>query len=465
MIRWIAVLSTLLALGGCVTTREVVYRDGYSYSRDGSYVERRYYDADGNYYVEDDRRTIYRDGSYYRPAYAGSGDYYVGSSHGWNGYVSYWDYPAYYSVFWPMYRSWYDPYWYPNYYYGVTYFPRSYLSFGFGSGWRPYYSSWYYSPYRYSWVDNYYDWTPWYGLHWSHRDSHYRPRYGSSHNQAERIARLGGGRYNPVRRNAGYDGYEGGRPGVGPGNSAGRVTAIDRYGRTRGTNREADYRSRPDPRQTPASGAFGIPTRAGDGDVRRVGGRADRDFSVPLDDAARRNVRGNADYGPLPERPPAATTRRYDGGEAYPRTYSREARSADVPTRSYDAGSAAPGYERRAATPDYSRSAAAREYSRQPQPAFEPRRQETPVTRGSDTFRARAYDGGGGAQSMPPRDTGYETRSAPRYEAPPPVRSESRSESRSEPRYESRQESSRSESRSESRGGPVRRVGSRDDRR
>ena len=147
MFRRLAVLSALLVLlTGCVTTREVVYRD-------------RYYDADG--YVRSHDREVYRDGSYYSPSLSGRGDYYYGRSYsGWND-SWYWDYPAYYSVFWPLYHRWHDPFFYPGYYYGITYYPRHYFTIGFHGGWG--YARWphYYSPYRYSWADNYYDWTPW----------------------------------------------------------------------------------------------------------------------------------------------------------------------------------------------------------------------------------------------------------------------------------------------------------------
>ena len=154
MLRWIAALSATLLLSGCVTTREYVYtndpsRAGYRVYDDGSYV------VDDNYVPQNgtsqDRR--YSDGTYYSSASGSSGDYYYresdyySSSYG----LSYFDYPAYYSIFHPINSWWHDPYYYPNYYYGVTYFPRNYLSIGFGSsfgyGW-PSYSYFSYSPYR-----------------------------------------------------------------------------------------------------------------------------------------------------------------------------------------------------------------------------------------------------------------------------------------------------------------------------
>jgi hypothetical protein len=484
MIRWIAALSTLLMLSGCVTTREVVYRDGYS--RD-AYAERRYYDDNGDYYADEDRRTVYRDGSYYTPGYAGSGDYYSGSAYGYESYSSsYWEYPAYYSVFWPMYRSWHDPYWYPNYYYGVTYYPRNYFSVSFGSGWgRPYASSWYYSPYRYSWVDNYYDWSPWRGYRHSNRDYRHGPRYGSSRNEAERLARLGGGRYQPSPRRVGNE----------PGRNGGYYgsnNSIDRYGRTRGSTREADYRSR-DGRQEPATAAFGLPTRSGrgEGDVRRTGVATDRNYDAPVDASVRRGGRV-ADDGRLPERPPAATrgyeregdynrrysasddrgptqrqsspytdsprtnARRYDDGVALPR--GSMSRSAPAEQRGYAPATTSSGMERRSVQRDYSRESA---------PAMNARRYEV-APMNTDRGGRRYESAPAPVYSAPSREPSFQSRPEPRYE--------SRSESRSEPRFEARQESRpepapRYESRQErssvdrDRGG-VRRVGSdRDDRR
>lgn len=86
MLRWIALLSTLL-LSACVTTREVVYRDGYyPTSSERYYSDQR---SDGPY--------VSRDGSYYAPAYGGSGDYYYRDDLYAPAY--YLDYPAYYSLF------------------------------------------------------------------------------------------------------------------------------------------------------------------------------------------------------------------------------------------------------------------------------------------------------------------------------------------------------------------------------
>lgn len=170
MVRGLVVLGVML-LSGCVST--------YEYYGSGRYDSRR---VD---YVEAPR---YSDGSYYQPPRAGYGDYYYGISV--HSHPAWYDYPYYYSVFWPLQRSFVDPYWYPGYYYGVTYFPRNYFSIGISYG-RPFgYLS--YSPYRLSWVDSYYDWYPWYLRSSYYR--HYTPRYGSARNEAERLARLSGAR-------------------------------------------------------------------------------------------------------------------------------------------------------------------------------------------------------------------------------------------------------------------------------
>ena len=182
-------LIALAALGGCATTSSDYYRDGRYYG--STEYHDGYYD-DG--YVD---RGYYRDG-YYDGGYGG-GDYYYGDYSGGGYYASdYLMWPEYYSIFWPI-NHWYaDPYYYPGYYYGVTYFPRDYWSLSltwsnsYRYGWGYSYGSyWNYSPYRYSWADNYYDWYPWHQQHSYHRDRHQeRPRYGSARNEAERVMAL-----------------------------------------------------------------------------------------------------------------------------------------------------------------------------------------------------------------------------------------------------------------------------------
>jgi hypothetical protein len=451
MLRWIAVLSTLV-LSGCVTTREVVYRDRY-YPEQPS--QTRYYEEGGS------DRYYSRDGSYYSPSYAGSGDYYYGSDY--YAPASYLDYPAYYSLFWSLNRSWYDPYYYPNYYYGVTYFPRNYLSVSFGGGYAwPRYSYWAYSPYRYSWADNYYDWSPWHG-HYGGRNHYQRPRYGSARNEAERLSRISDSNRAYSRGDYGY-----GVRDRGISNDV-RRTPYGTYGTARGNTRDADYGSRGSARQDPGTRGFGVPY---DGDVRRNGsargadyGRSNRElpatrgFGVPVDrDGAGSDVRRrDANFGAAREINRVGSDRRDGDDQGYVRPGATR--------RGYDEGMTLPrqNYQRGGSVrsrADYEVAPAAREYSR-PQPAV------------------RSYDrGGDGGYAAPPRerysapaqnysapapsysapsrgyDAGARSAPAPSYSAPAP-----RYESRSEPARESR-----GESRSDSGGrGEVRRVGSRRD--
>src|SRR5258706_8906191 len=41
--------------------------------------------------------------------------------------------PAYYSVLWPTYHAYYDPWYSPDFYYGVTYFPSTWFGLGYDS--------------------------------------------------------------------------------------------------------------------------------------------------------------------------------------------------------------------------------------------------------------------------------------------------------------------------------------------
>ena len=433
MIRWITILSALLLLSGCVTTREVVYRDRYY---DDGYADSRYEDR------------YYRDGSYYAPPVSGRGDYYYRAP-SYAGSAWYWDYPAYYSVFWPLYRSWYDPFFHPGYYYGVTYYPRNYFSIGFSRGWGWGGSlSLFYSPYRYSWVDNYYDWTPWH--HHRHRH-HTAPRYGSALNEAERLARMG-----DFGRGHGAAAYSAGGE---------RRSAIDNYGRTRDGARGADYGRVPAPRQEPGFSGFGV--RDARSDVRRVG---DGTRAAPLEAGVGAPVAGarggagsrGADYGdrapltreaPITSRgswsaervAPNADVRREAGSwNSYPAPRQRYSREGAGREASHDYGRALPrerGYGREAQG----------DWRSAPREAY-----VAPSPRGYDTGAPAGY--APVPRAEPRFESRYEARPEPRFEA----RAEPRYEARPEPRYESRPEP-RYESRSESRGGDdgdVRRVGS-----
>lgn len=166
MKRVLALVFTVL-LSGCLTY------DSYGY-RDDGYYEDRYYSGGRTYY----------DGYY-----SGYGSDYAY----WNHYPDYVYGSAYYSVLWPIYRGYYDPFYTPGFYYGITWYPYTY--FGLGHSWYswPYYHA--YSPYRYSYWDGYYD-------RWDRRRAEVSGRvrrgqsatvsnpylYGSARNEAERLA-------------------------------------------------------------------------------------------------------------------------------------------------------------------------------------------------------------------------------------------------------------------------------------
>lgn len=500
MLRWIAALSATLLLSGCVTTREYVYTNDPSRA---GYSERVY--SDGSY-AEGDR--YYSDGTYYSSSSGSSGDYYYrepdyySSSYG----SSYFHYPAYYSIFHPINSWWYDPYYYPSYYYGVTYFPRNYLSISFGYpggyGW-PHHSYVSYSPYRYSWVDNYYDWEPWYRDYPRYRDYYPAPRYGSARNEAERLAS-----WSNSRR---YYSQGGGLPGGGRyDNTVRRNDPTANYGGARGNQRGADYGSRTAPRQDPGTRGFGVPTDVRRNDTTRDGSvrGADygntgtrqipsRGFGVPAGETTRSNggVNGNvprrgADYGNLREIERVGDVRRNSGTPAMNNAPVRSQQSrgyspgtAPVVRREADNGSRAeadrrgydlPSTEQRRYVPSSTgRNEAAprqapqrdvrsyddgnRGYS---MPAAQPRRYEAPA---AQQQAPRGY-----GQPAPRSYSAPAPAPAPSYSAPAPAPRESYSaparESYSAPARES---SSRGSDSGSSRGdsGGVRRVGSnRDDR-
>ncbi len=274
MMRWIATVATIVMLSGCVYSQEVVQRERYA---PGPYYEDAY-SGSPEYYREGD--------SYYTPSYGNRGDYYSGSRYGSSygssyggsygaGYdsyygssfgVSYFDYPFYYSLFWPINRYYYDPFAYPSYHYGVTWFPRNYLglSLSYNNGWRGH--GWLsYSPYRNSWVDSYYDWGRWYNTYPSYRQHYPTPRYGDARIEASRLADLRrpalprSGRsnqygYTPeVRQGAATPAYRGNRAA-----DYGRPAAQARQSmRNDGVRRVNEGGSR----VAPTTGAFGNPTR------------------------------------------------------------------------------------------------------------------------------------------------------------------------------------------------------------
>ena len=161
MLRRIALSFAALLLSGCVTYPTYTYDDG----REVTYVD------DDTYYVE---------------AGNGYGDYYASDEI----YDDPWRYSAYYSLYWPIHRLYWDSYWYPDFYYGVTYFPRDYFHVGWGGIWRPYRPYWgyqhWYAPYRHSWVDNHYAWY-WHRGRQQAPTYQPMPRFGHARNEAERL--------------------------------------------------------------------------------------------------------------------------------------------------------------------------------------------------------------------------------------------------------------------------------------
>lgn len=180
----VGALASSTLLTGCVS-----YGESYAY-------EERY--VGGRTYYEPREERYYDDGHY-------AGDYYYEESPSWSVSYGYGDWPwyggTYYSVLWPTYAHWYDPWYSPGYYYGVTWFPRSWYGYSFAYyGGSPWHYRWHhYAPYRYSWWDNYYDWDRWDDRGWrDSRRSRDVYRFGSARNEAERLAYYSGAdRYRP----------------------------------------------------------------------------------------------------------------------------------------------------------------------------------------------------------------------------------------------------------------------------
>jgi len=434
MLRWIAVSALASLLAGCVS-----YPSYRSYD-DGYYTSGR--DAYGD--------PVYVDGSsYYAPAYADRGDYYYGSVSYSYGYSNYVDYPYYYSLFWPINRWAVDPYWHPGFYYGVTYYPRSYFSVGFGArygyGHGGYYGSFYrpwgyggfaYSPYRLSWVDHYYDWSPWYSRHPHRSVSYYAPRYGNARHEADWLSRQ--------TRQGGYAGRGDGRSwrdreGL-PNTRAqryedrSRTATMDRREALRG----ADYDGRSRGRADPGVSGFGYRREA---EIKRPSElRSPRGV-----ERGERSVdsRGQVERYRPPSEGRGEQRGRYIGDsgdvrrDAASQVDRREARSYVAPSReprseAIERGSprsTAPAARSRAADPGFridARPTQADTYRTQPRYAPAPNR-EAPV------YREPAV------RQSPPR-TDYDTRyrSADSVRAPAPVREAPQyrgGESRSAPAY------------------------------
>jgi hypothetical protein len=431
MYRWkIALLLPLaLMLGGCVTYPTYTYRDGTP-TRESTYVG---------------------DDSYYSPAYEDQGDYYSGGGYrygsaGYRYYApDYITYSAYYSLFWPVNRWYHDPYWHPGFYYGVTFFPRNYFSVSFHSGWRgSSYSRWsygggysvgfgyshWYSPYRYSWADSYYDWDRYRYRHYDTARGHgYRsptysqPRFGHARNQAERLAWQERERSAP--RGTGIATGMGQRAPTGYGNARAPSRGAD-YG-NRGEPRSAAVYEPSLPRGRPASTrqAWSEPDTYGRGERtiapvegrRGVAGRGADAEGIPL-------MRG-AD-GERYERGRGSATRVYQDAPVY-RERSVNSQRINAPVREYES---APARE----------PMRVREYSsepRMPQRDYSPQQRYVPETPRSETRMdrgGRSADFGARSYSAPEPAPRFERsdsdsfRSAPmesRREEPAPRESES----------------------------------------
>lgn len=424
MLRALSILLLAGLLGGCATQNYRYYGSDY-YSRSGAdpswqAAERGYVDAG---YV--DHRI--------------GGNYYD--------YPDWVDSPYYYSLFWSFNRAWVDPFWYPNFYYGVTWYPRNYFSvsyryfprshhyYRYG---RPYYAYLSYSPYRYAWVDYYYDWYPWYS-HYPHYhyNRYYAPRFGNSRNEAERLAGLGGlTRQERYQRQDGY--YSRGWD-----QSQSRRDVISERQAARG----ADHYSSSGRRIDPAVSGFerGANPRGANSsreDRRYDSGRRGADYG---DSDSRRELRGIAgpnsprdNRAPLATREPSATSsprdadrsgvspsrRDLEAGIPYPdRSTPRYTAPARYGTPREDSYNSRSGYTSRSGVESRSRDANSYSPPREPirynpAPAREPEPRYSPPPRAEFNV-GRGDDGGRGGGSE---------RSAPRFERSEPTPRFERSE-------------------------------------
>lgn len=257
-LRLIFAAVAAATLAGCVS-----YDDHY-YAGDRGY----YRDRDGNYYRDDSRYYRGSDGRYYRDdRYAGGGstyyrddryrssrgDYWYGSTPGYYGTPSLYESTYYYRVLRPVYAWTWDPWYAPGWYYGVTYFPSRRWTSNWYVGWYSRPRVHYYSPWRHSWADNWYDWSGGYygyggyghgwgysrrdrdrdrwrnsyvdGYRHTYRDRYSSPRFGSAYNEAawlSEASRPAAGDYGrdayrdgtatrDIAPGRGPDGYDGGR--------------------------------------------------------------------------------------------------------------------------------------------------------------------------------------------------------------------------------------------------------------
>jgi hypothetical protein len=393
------ILAILLALtlAGCATYDSYGYRDDGYY--DDRYSEGRYYDSD-RYYSSSSR---------------------YGGGYGYSYYPDYVYWSDYYSVLWPVYRGYYDPFYSPGFYYGVTWYPRTY--FGLNHYWNswPYYQA--YAPYRYSYDDGYYD-------HWDRRRGQVGARvanglspnvnhpylYGSARNEAEQLARRTGAAYQTTGAQPGvqFDPFAAQRSSpLARGQLPGRdpvsgqypergLQSVDRFGNAdAGGPRSRDELRRfepversggvTNPRSYPSS-EQALPSRA------RTYGRGTPQNLPERNEMGRRS--GWTSETPADQEPAAQRTQ-----GLRPSPYYREVGGAQMPVTRQ---APAPNYEptRRMEAPRYQRS---ERIEREPQ--FEQAERVRPEAQWSQ-------------QEAPQREVFQQQREAPRFEAPPQPRYE-----------------------------------------
>jgi hypothetical protein len=481
MKRWFALPALAMLLSGCV-------------------IDSGYRSYDDRYYADDGyREPVHVSGSsYYAPSYGGSGDYYYGDYGYDSSYVAY---PYYYSLFWSLNRWSVDPYWHPSFFYGVTYYPRNYFSFGysryghgyglgFGSHYWPYgIRSYAYSPYRHSWVDHYYDWTPYHAGYSRRAHSYYAPRYGSARNEADWLSRqVRNDRYRDNQTR--YGSRDGGLPRTQSYREGDRSRSA--VSERREALRGADYGSRTRGRADPGVSGFGY--ERDPGSKRPSGVRSEPDSRSGARDAG---VRGETTRYRAPTVEGRSASGRYIGGSGDVRNSAptrdgrvldrgSAPRSGDVRGQRYDessrTGSPAPvsrGSSREASTEEGYRLPSSRSTYRAPvdsTPSYrstQPRYQAAPAPsapRGYDAAPRRSapvyrQPETRGSSAAPQQYRQPVERATPRYE-----RNDS-GQSRSQPTYAPREqpsraveqrsyaapersEPSRSESRAESRSEP-----------
>jgi len=454
MKRLSLLLAAVVALSGCVvheTYREPYYGDGGYY--EGS---SRGYASAGN-------------GGYYEDGNPG-GDYYYGYEYdryydySWSAYV---EYPFYYSLFWPLNHWYYDPFLYPGYYYGVTWFPRSYFSVSYSYGyahhhWPRYYGYLAYSPYRYAWVDNYYDNRPWrhggYSRPSRDYDRYYPlPRYGSAYNEAERLAVARRTANRPVPSggygNTSFQGVSS-RAGIRNNNAANptRYPAEATRGgvvRTPSNSgaRSADHYGSGSTRRDPGVRVFDSSTANGarnpnPGREPRVNATTPSTRATPSATPATRDTSRMPQARPsAPERSNVRTTTSPQSGSSVNALPSRSVPNPSMPSRNTDAPqrNSLPAVERATPSRDYSRPATT-------QPSAPIYRSAPAPQRVEPSYRPSTPAPSHSAPDPTP------SRSQPSYRAP-----ESSRPSKSEDHSPSSSSSDRGESRS---SGEVRRVGS-----